>query len=121
MFEQEGYDLVGAAIEVYNAMGHGFLEEVYQECLEKELSLRRISYESQPKLPLSYKDMVLDKYYRPDLYVCSGIVVELKAIKEIGDGEFAQLFNYLKGSKKNVGYLLNFGNNEKLEWQRIIL
>ncbi len=52
ILKQEGYDLVGAAMEVYNVMGPGYLEEVYQECLERELTLRNIPFESQPQLNL---------------------------------------------------------------------
>ena len=79
MYKQEGYNLVGAAIEVYNTLGHGFLEEVYQECLEIELRLRDVPFQSYPKLTLSYKSKQLEKYYIPDLYVYDDIVVELKA------------------------------------------
>ena len=69
LFKQEGYELVGAAMEVYNVMGAGYLEDVYQECLERELKLRVIPFESQPKLSLFYKGEQLSQYYRPDLYV----------------------------------------------------
>lgn len=121
MFEQEGYDLVGAAMEVYNQQGHGFLEEVYQECLEIELGLRQIPFVSQPKLALRYKGHALDRFYRPDLYVYGGLVVELKAMKCLTDNESAQLLNYLKATGKRVGYLLNFGHPDKLEWKRMVL
>jgi GxxExxY protein len=121
MFKQEGYDLVGAAIEVYNEMGHGFLEDVYQECLETEISDRGIPFESQPALNIHYKGKKLDKRYRPDLYVNGGIVVELKAIKILSNNEMAQLLNYLKASGKRVGYLINFGHADKLDWQRLVL
>ncbi len=121
MYEQEGYDLIGAAIEVYNEMKHGLLEDVYQECLEKELSDRNIPFESQKTLHIYFKGYKLNKYYRPDLYVYDGIVVELKAIKAIGNNEMAQLINYLKLSRKHVGYLLNFGHPEKLDWHRIVI
>ncbi len=121
MFKQEGYDLIGAAIEVYNEMGHGFLEDVYQECLETELSSRGIPFHSQPAINIFYKGKKLEKRYSPDLYVCDGILVELKAIKELGNGEAAQLLNYLKASGKRVGYLVNFGHAAKLDWQRFVL
>ena len=106
LFKQEGYNLIGAALEVYNQMGAGFLEEIYQECLEIELNLRNIVYERQPKLLIFYKKRRLDRYYIPDLYVYNGIIVELKAVKRLTDIETAQIFNYLKGSKKRVGYLM---------------
>ena len=121
MFKQEGYDLIGAAIEVYNEIGNGFLEEVYQECLAIEFERRGIPFENQPKLELKYKDRKLDKYYKPDFYVYSGIIVELKALKELISDHEAQLMNYLKATKKSVGYLINFGNPDKLEWKRIIM
>ena len=121
MYEQEGYNLVGAAIEVYNTLGHGFLEEVYQECLEIELALRDIPFQSHPKLILSYKGKRLEKYYIPDLYVYDGIIVELKAIKQLVDEHKAQIMNYLRAAEKPVGYLLNFGCTEELEWKRIIM
>jgi GxxExxY protein len=121
MYEQEGYDLIGAAIEVYNVMGAGLLEDVYQECLEKELLSRRIPFSSQQTLNIFYKGAKLTKHYRPDLYVHDGIVVELKAIREVGNNELSQLINYLKISKKHVGYLLNFCHPNKLDWHRIVL
>ncbi|MDT8390945.1 MAG: GxxExxY protein [Lentisphaeria bacterium] len=120
MFKQEGYELIGAAFEVYNEMGHGFLEEVYQECYELELNSRKIPFETQPELPVYYKKSKIGKFYRPDLYLFSGIVVELKAVKQLTDEHRAQLLNYLKASRKQVGYLINFGNAEKLEWERYI-
>lgn len=121
MYKQEGYNIVGAAIEVYNTLGHGFLEEVYQECLEIELKLRNIPFQSHPKLILSYKSKQLEKYYIPDLYLYDGIVVELKAVKQLSEEHFAQIMNYLRATEKPVGYLLNFGCTEKLEWKRIII
>ena len=121
MYKQEGYNIVGAAIEVYNTLGHGSLEEVYQECLEIELKLRDVPFQSHPKLILSYKSKQLEKYYIPDLYLYDGIVVELKAVKQLSEEHFAQLMNYLRATEKPVGYLLNFGCTEKLEWKRIIM
>jgi len=120
-FKQEGYELVGAAMEVYNVMGPGYLEEVYQECLEKELTLREIPFQSQSQLNLYYKGEQLSRYYRPDLYVYNGIVVELKALKKLSNDEMAQILNYLKGAEKRVGYLLNFGPPKELEWKRFVL
>ncbi|MCH2205168.1 MAG: GxxExxY protein [Lentisphaerales bacterium] len=121
MYKQQGYDLMGAAFEVYNELGHGFLEEVYQEALEYELSLRNLIYESQPQLNISYKSKRLKKFYRLDLYMCGGIVVELKAIKSLTSQHEAQVMNYLKVTRKAVGDLINFGNDEYLEWKRFIL
>ena len=121
MLEQEGYDLMGAAFEVYNEMAPGFLEEIYQECLDVELKSRGIPFEAQPALNVCYKNENLKKTYRPDLFVFDGIVVELKAVKKLLPEHEAQLINYLKVTNKKVGYLINFGNPSELEWKRIIL
>jgi GxxExxY protein len=121
LFEQEGYDLMAAAFEVYNEMGNGFLEDVYQECFEMELGFRNMAFEAQPHLPLTYKGHSLDKRYRPDLIVVGEIIVELKAIKRLGDNEYAQILNYLKATGKRVGYLINFGSAGELEWNRFVV
>ena len=120
LYKQEGYDLVGAAYEVYNELGPGFLEEVYQEALEIELSDRKVLFERQPKLEIEFKGNVLSKFYRPELYVSSAIVVELKAQALLRTENQAQLLNYLKATDKPVGYLINFGNPNKLEFQRML-
>ena len=108
-------------MEVYNVQGHGFLEDVCQECLEHELLLRGIHFDSQPRVELRYKDRVLKQVYRPDLLVCDEIIVELKALMKLSEVEFAQLLNYMRSTEKRVGYLLNFGNPEALEWKRFVL
>lgn len=119
-FEQEGYDLMGAAFEVYNQMGNGYLEEVYQECLELELELRRIGFVPKAELIIHYKGHPLKKKYIPDLMVFGELVVELKAVKQLASEHEAQLLNYLKTTGKTVGYLVNFGSAEKLEWKRMV-
>ena len=121
MLKQEGYDLMGAAFEVYNEEGSGFLEDVYQECLEIELEMRGIPFESQCELKLFYKGKKLRKKYIPDFFVYDEIVVEIKAVKKLLPEHEAQLINYLKVTGKRVGYLINFGNSAELEWKRIII
>lgn len=121
LFQQEGYDFMAAAFEVYNAMGSGFLEEVYQESLELELGRRGIPFSAKPRLRLFYKEQALKKYYEADLIVMGGIIVELKAAKMLTSEHEAQLINYLRATRKRVGYLLNFGSFPKLEWKRFVL
>jgi len=121
MFEDEGYKLMGAAFEVYNELGYGMAEEVYQQSLEIELSLREIPFQSKRDLHMFYKDHRLDTLYRPDLLVWDAIVVELKAVTAIVDDHDAQLFNYMRIARQPVGYLLNFGKKDELEWKRFIL
>jgi GxxExxY protein len=121
MLEDEGYKLMGAAFEVYNALGYGMAEEIYQQSLEIELSLRGIPYHPKHDLNVFYKDRLLDTIYRPDLLVWDAIVVELKAVSELVAEHEAQLFNYMRIARRQVGYLLNFGHKGELEWKRFIV
>jgi len=121
LWQQEGYDFMAACFEVHKELGHGFLEEVYQESLELELVDRGIPFVSQPKLSLFYKGKPLRKSYEADLIVVGEIVVELKAIKTLAPEHEAQLINYLKATRKRVGYLVNFGAHPRLEWKRRVL
>lgn len=121
MLKQEGYDLMGAAFEVYNVLGFGMAEEVYHQSLEIELGLRQIPFVSKAALAVTYKGKELTTAYRPDLLVFRKIVVELKAVSVLVSEHEAQLFNYLKVSKLNVGYLINFGDSKELQWKRFVL
>jgi len=112
-FKQEGYDLMAAAFEVYNEKGSGFLEEVYHECFERELTRRSIAWNSKPVLLIFYKGEPITKTYQPDLLVFSEIIVELKAAKALVPEHEAQLINYLKATRKRVGYLINFGSHPR--------
>ncbi|MCD0460595.1 GxxExxY protein [Roseiconus lacunae] len=121
MLKQEGYDLMGAAFEVYNVLGYGMAEEIYQQSLEIELGLRKIPFLSKAEIQVKYKDQLLTTVYRPDLLVFNEIVVELKATKALAPEHEAQLFNYMRVSKMRVGYLINYGSSGELEWKRIVL
>lgn len=116
--QQEGYDFMAAAFEVYNDMGNGYTEDIYQESIEMELADRNIPFKPQPELPIHYKGRPLKRKFRPDLLVFEDLVVELKAVSAITSEHEAQLLNYLKATGKPVGYLVNFGNRDKLEWKR---
>jgi GxxExxY protein len=121
LFQQEGYDFMAAAFAVYNELGSGFLEEVYHESLELELADRRLSYVSKPTLGLTYKDRPLQKRYQADFLVSGEVVVELKATRTLAPEHDAQLLNYLKATRKKVGYLVNFGAFPRLEGKRMVL
>ena len=121
LYKDEVYAIQGAVFDVYREMGCGFLEPVYQECLEKEFKLRGIPFEPQKELRLSYKGEILNLIYKPDL-VCHGtIIVELKAVKDIDDVHRAQVFNYLKATGLRLGLLINFGHYPKATVKRIIM
>jgi GxxExxY protein len=98
LYAEESYAIRGAIFEVYREMGSGFLELVYQECLEKEFNRRKLPYVPQVELKLTYKGELLVQTYKPD-FVCFGkIIVELKAVKAIAPEHEAQLLNYLKAT-----------------------
>ena len=117
LLKDEVYKIVGAAFEVSNTLGSGFLEAVYQEALEIELRDNQIPFESQKKINIAYKDKVLAKEYIADFVCCGSIIIEIKAIKKITEIEEAQLINYLKATQMPVGIIINFGGT-KLEWKR---
>ena len=121
MLEEEGYRFMGAAFEVYNQLGYGMAEEIYQQSLEIELSFRGIPFQSKRALSVHYKDRLLDTHYRPDLTVYEAIVVELKAISDLNSDHKAQLFNYMRIARQQIGYLLNFGKKGELQWKRFIV
>jgi GxxExxY protein len=102
------YQLVGVAIEVYNTLGRGLSEALYQEAFALEMNLQGMDAEREKQLRLSYKGIMLDKSYYADFYY-KGVVVELKAIEEIASEHRAQLFNYMRIAQQDRGILFNFG------------
>jgi GxxExxY protein len=121
MLKQEGYDLMAAAFEVYNQLGYGMAEEIYQQRLEIELRLRNIPFLTKRELAVFYKGQQLETRYKPDLFVFDALVVELKAVSELVPEHEAQLFNYLRIAHQPVGYLINFGHKGELQWQRFVI
>ena len=121
MFEDEGYKLMGAAFEVYNQLGYGMAEEIYQQSLEIELELRQVPFLSKRELDVFYKGRKLETFYKPDLFVFDAVVVELKAVSELISEHSAQLFNYLRVTQQPVGYLINFGHQKDLQWKRFVI
>ncbi len=120
VYKQEAYEIVGACFEVYNEMGCGFLEAVYQECLQIEFETRGIPFRPQAELVLRYKGRSLNQKYQPDFVCFDKIVVELKAASELMDEHRAQVHNYLKATAYRLGLLVNFGHFPKFEYERIV-
>ncbi len=121
LYKEEVYVIQGAIFEVYRQMGCGFLEAVYQECLEKELAAREIPFEAQKDLRITYKGVPLAQTYQADLVCFGKIIVEIKAVHEIANGHRAQLCNYLRATGLRLGLLVNFGHYPKVEIERIIV
>ena len=107
--EKETYDIRGCLMRVYNELGCGFLEKVYQEAFEMELKLNGIPHEREKNMPVFYRRVQLKQEYIAD-FICYGkIIVELKAVSELTDIHRAQVFNYLKVTNFDLGLLVNFG------------
>jgi GxxExxY protein len=121
LFKEEGYQLMGAAFEVYNEQGSFLSEDIYQASLEIEFTLRAIPFDAQRHLDVFYKGVTLSPKFIPDLFVFDEIIVELKAVRKLLPEHEAQLINYLAITGKKVGYLINFGHQGSLEWKRIVL
>lgn len=120
LFGKEVYQVVGA-FAVYNELGAGFLESVYQEAMELELADRNVPFLRQAPLRVKYKQRVLEKDFVADLICFGAVLVELKAMDRLSGKEEAQLLSYLKATGLRVGILINFGNNNELEWKRFVL
>ena len=119
LFKDGCYLIQGAVFEVYRVMGCGFLEAVYQECLEQEFISRGIPFSAQSELHLVYKGNPLKQSYKPD-FICYGqIIIELKAIKQVVSEHKAQVINYLKATGMKLGLLINFGTYPRAEIIRL--
>ena len=119
--KEDSYKIVGAAMEVYNQLGYGFLEAVYQEALEREFKSRGIPYEREKELIIFYKGEPLEQTYKADFICYEDIIVELKAVAMLQDSHRSQVYNYLRATKNKLGLLINFGNSDALEWERKVL
>ncbi len=104
------FAIIGAAIEVHQALGPGLLESTYEACLFHELMERGLRVERQKELPVTYKGVRLDCGYRIDLLVEGCVVVKLKAVDRVLAIHDAQLLSYLKLANLELGLLINFNS-----------
>jgi GxxExxY protein len=119
LLKEEVFQIVGAAIEVLNQIGHGFHEKPYENALVVEFNLRKIPCWQQKSFDLIYKDCKVGEFI-PDLIAFNAVIVDTKTIDRITDLERGQMLNYLRITKLRVGVILNF-KNPKLEWERLVL
>ncbi len=117
--KEETEEVIGAAMEVLNIMGHGLLEKPYENALCVELRLRGVPFEQQPQFEVVYKEVPVGLYV-PDLIVRSELVVDAKTIDRITDHELGQMLNYLRITSMSVGLIINF-KRARLEWKRVVL
>lgn len=121
IYQNESYAIRGAAMKVYNTLGCGFLEAVYQEALEIEFNKRGIPYEREKELEIVYDGVVLNKKYVADFVCYDKIILELKAVKELDDSHRSQVYNYLKTTGFKLGLLINFGKYDEIQIERKVL
>jgi GxxExxY protein len=120
LFEDETYQIIGAAQEVHKELGSGFLEVIYQDALEIEFQNRSIDFKREYPLPVYYKDKKLSRTFYIDFLCFDKIVIETKATKNLVDEFYAQVIHYLKATQFKLGLLINFGETG-LKVKRIIL
>lgn len=118
LYKAESQQIVGAAMEVLNEIGHGFHEKPYENALVVEFCLREISCQQQRQFDILYKGEKVGNYM-PDLIAYEKIVVDTKVIETITDREIGQMMNYLKVTELRLGYILNF-KHPKLQWKRVV-
>jgi GxxExxY protein len=118
IYKDESYAIIGACFNVYKTMGCGFLESVYQECLELEFEYQGIPFTSQKELMLTYRDKELKQKYRADFICFEKIIIELKATSKLIKEHESQIINYLHATKFKLGILVNFGHHPKLDYKR---
>ena len=121
IYQNESYAIRGAAMRVYNVLGSGFLEAVYQEALEIEFQKLGIPYEREKELEIVYNGVVLNKKYVADFVCYDKIILELKAVKELDNSHRSQIFNYLKATGFKLGLLINFGKYDEIQIERKVL
>ena len=114
------YQIIGAAMEVYNELGFGLSEPIYQECLSIACKEKEIPWEREKPLTMYFRGQELKKKYFADLVCFGDLIVELKAVSEINSDHRGQLFNYLRITKAYAGLLINFGNPKRLISERYI-
>jgi len=121
IYPEQSYKIMGACFEVYKEKGCGFLEAVFQECLEMELGDQGIPFVAQQKLNLTYKGRPLKQTYAPDFVCYDNILLEIKAVSHLTDEHRAQVHNYLRATGHRLALLVNFGHFPKVESERIAL
>ena len=115
------YEVIGAAMDVYNELGFGLREPVYLEALTLELNNRGLLCEREKMVHIYYKGQELKQFYKLDLLVEDQIIVEVKGVVDVSAEHRAQLFNYMRLTRKPIGLLINFGDYENIYGERYIL
>jgi GxxExxY protein len=107
-YEELTKQIIGAAYDVFNEMGFGFLESVYESCMVVELTERGLIAQAQQPIEVFFRGRVVG-HFEADLLVDDAVIVELKSVRQLIEAHEVQLVNYLKATHKRVGLLINFG------------
>ena len=119
IYETESFQIKGAAMRVYKALGSGFIESVYQECLELEFTRLGVPFLPQKKLEIRYDGLALRQAFKADFVCFDKIIVEIKAVTTLAPEHQAQVINYLKATGMQLGFLFNFGSYPLLQQLRV--
>lgn len=116
----ETYEIIGICMEVHRNLGSGLLEIIYKDAIEIELKAKNIPFEREKEFPIEYKGQILPHRFYADFVVNGNIILEIKAVKEFSKEHLAQLLNYMKISRSELGLLFNFYPSS-LQYKRYIL
>lgn len=119
-YADESYAIIGASMEVHKELGRGFLEAVYKDALQHELTKRKIKFEREKKFEIKYKGLVLPHYYIADFVIENKIILEIKAQDSAIQSYYRQVINYLAVTNFKLGLLINFGE-DSLVYKRLVL
>ncbi len=120
IYKEECCNIVGACFNVYKSKGSGFLEPVYQECLEIELEYLKIPFAAHRPLQLEYRGRILKQKFCPDFICYDKIILEIKAVSALVDEHRSQVLNYLNATGYQLGLLVNFGSYPKIQYERLV-
>src|ERR1043166_9640350 len=112
------HNVIGAAYEVSNVLGAGFLEKIYERAMIEQLSLRGLRITAQAPFPVAYKGKYIGTY-SADLVVEGRLLVEIKCVEQFSNEHLAQCINYLKASGLHLALLINF-RRPRVEWKRVV-
>jgi len=115
-YEKLTHKIIGCSYEVYNELGYGFLESVYEKCLVIELQRAGLSFKEQEPIMVCYKHEKVGRFIA-DVLVENAVILELKSVSQLLKEHEVQLVNYLNATQKDVGLLINFGEH-KVEVKR---
>lgn len=117
LYKELSYEIQGAFFEVYKQLGSAHKEMIYQNALLEELKSRRLNISAQKRLDVYFKDKKVGTYV-PDIIIEDAVLIEIKSKPRLIPNDIRQFWYYLRGSKYRVGYLVNFGSSEKVEFIR---